>query len=104
MHRRLVPAVLVLLALDAIGGAWAVVSGLNTLGDAFGGNAPCTVSYVSKASIGDKMTVNFYSSTSRSTDGYAHANRVLAAAAAGGVAPECVAAHHAPLQKASDAL
>ena len=35
----LFPAVLVLVVIDAIGGAWAVASGLNTLGDAFSGDA-----------------------------------------------------------------
>ena len=35
----LVPAVLVLLVIDAIGGGWAVATGLNTLGDAFSSNA-----------------------------------------------------------------
>ena len=35
----LFPAVLVLLVIDAIGGGWAVATGLNTLGDAFSSSA-----------------------------------------------------------------
>jgi hypothetical protein len=36
---RLVPAVALLVVIDAVGGAWAVASGLNTWGDAFSGDA-----------------------------------------------------------------